>query len=271
MKEFTNKTVVITGGASGIGYSMAEAFGKRGANLVLGDVEGPALEKAVANLAPITTDVLAVKTDMRRPEEVEALADQAADRFGATHILCNNAGVGHGGLVSELSLDDWRWVLDVNLYGVIHGIHSFLPRMLEMDEPTHIVNTASMAGLVSMPGMSAYNASKQAVVAISETLAAECVDSKVGISVLCPGWVDTRINESRRNAPADHNLRPDSAESAEMETMLAELLRTGMKPADVAEEVITAIEEERLYILTHPDFMPAFEERVASIMACVRK
>jgi NAD(P)-dependent dehydrogenase (short-subunit alcohol dehydrogenase family) len=267
MNDFTDKTAVVTGAASGIGLALAEAFARRGARVVAADVEAAALDQAAEQLRAITGDVLAVRTDVRRPEEVEALADATRERFGNTHILCNNAGVGSGGLIETMSLDDWRWTIDVNLWGVIHGLHNFLPAMRASGEPCHVVNTASMAGLVSNPGMGVYNATKQAVVAISETLALECQGSNVGVSVLCPGWVNTRINESARNAPADHLLSQPSEEAIAMQNQITELLRAGLAPEAVAAAVVAAIEENRLYILTHPDFMPMFEARAAAILA----
>ncbi len=236
MNDFTDKTAVVTGAASGIGLALAEAFARRGARVVAADVEAAALDQAAEQLRAITGDVLAVRTDVRRPEEVEALADATRERFGNTHILCNNAGVGSGGLIETMSLDDWRWTIDVNLWGVIHGLHSFLPAMRASGEPCHVVNTASMAGLVSNPGMGVYNATKQAVVAISETLALECQGS-------------------------------NSEEAIAMQNQITELLRAGLAPEAVAAAVVAAIEENRLYILTHPDFMPMFEARAAAILA----
>src|SRR4051794_29088134 len=180
--------------------------------VVLADVEAGALAAAEKELRDSGAEVLAVRTDVSNGDEVDALAQAAVDAFGAVHVVCNNAGVGGGGLMQTLTTADWEWVLGVNLWGVIHGIRAFLPILLEQEE-AHVVNTASMAGLVSGPFMGPYNASKFAVVAISETLFKEMSMQglKVGVSVLCPGWVNTNIGDSERNRPA--SLRPDEADA----------------------------------------------------------
>jgi NAD(P)-dependent dehydrogenase (short-subunit alcohol dehydrogenase family) len=168
--------------------------------------------------------------------------------------------------MTELTLDDWEWVLEVNLNGVIYGIHAFLPRMRKSGEPCHIVNTASLAGLVYSPGMGPYNASKAAVVAISETLASECAGTNVGVSVLCPGWVNTRIDESERNAPAGINLSAPTPFAELVTGEVRKFLRTGLDPSNVAERVIAGIENGTLHILTHPEFMAMIEERFRQIL-----
>jgi NAD(P)-dependent dehydrogenase (short-subunit alcohol dehydrogenase family) len=266
VKDFARRVAVVTGGASGIGRALAEAFAARSMKVAIADVEGPALETAERELRERGADVMSVRLDVRDRGAVARLADDVYGHFGAAHILCNNAGVGHGGFMREVTLDDWEWVLDVNLKGVIHGIHAFLPRMLAASEPCHIVNTASVAGLVCAPGMGAYNASKYAVVAISETLALECAGTNVGVSVLCPGWVNTRIDESERNAPPGMNLTRTSPTVDMFKEEVSKLLRTGLPPAQIAERTIAAIENGSLYVLTHPEMMAMIEERFRQIM-----
>ncbi len=203
MQDFTGKVAVVTGGASGIGRGLARQFAAEGMRVMVGDVETDALETAVTDLATSGAEVEGVVTDVSDAAQVQALADAAIARFGAVDLVCNNAGVGGGGLSWELPLSTWEWVLGVNMWGVINGLRSFVPLLVQRPE-AHIVNTASVAGLVAAPFMGPYNASKHAVVAISETLHHELAmhAPHVKVSVLCPGWVNTNIADSSRNRPS---------------------------------------------------------------------
>lgn len=268
MKISQGQTAVITGGASGIGRAIAQLLAERGLSIVIADIETEALEKAESELSGLGVETLAVQVDVANPESVQQLAKRTLERFGAPDILVNNAGVGGGGPFHDLTLDDWNWVLGVNLNGVIHGMHYFLPAMREAGKPAHIVNTASVAGLVAEAWMGPYNASKFAVVAISETFAREYADGPIGISVLCPGFVNTRIGESGRNAPNDREITTPPAEMADV---IADLLTSGIEADVVAQRVIDGIENDALHILTHEDLMPAIEERFESIKAAAPK
>ncbi len=270
MKIESGQTAVITGGASGIGRAIADSLAKRGVSIVLADIEKDALDRAADEIRTTGVDVLPVEVDVSNSDSVAALATATLERFGAPHILCNNAGVGSPGVFHELTLDDWSWVLGVNLNGVIYGMHHFLPSMRQAGRPAHIVNTASLAGLAAESAMGPYNASKYAVVAISETFAREYAgsDNQVGISVLCPGFVNTRIGESGRNAPSNASV---SLPSAEMAEMLTSLLTSGLEPEQIAERVVDAIENDTLYILTHPDLLPLVEQRFEAILAAGAK
>jgi NAD(P)-dependent dehydrogenase (short-subunit alcohol dehydrogenase family) len=270
MKEFQGKVAVITGGASGIGRALAERCAKEGMKLVLADVEESALQQAASELRAAGTEVLALRTDVSKPEQVEALANEAFSTFGAVHLLFNNAGVGGGGQIPEATLSDWQWVLGVNLWGVIHGVQYFVPLMLKQDTESYIVNTASLAGLTTAPGMGMYNVSKFGVVALSETLYKELKmrEAKVGVSVLCPGWVNTRIADSSRNRPPELQ-KPEVPLTPEMETMqqfVRQLIENGKPPQEVADMVFSAIQEEKFYILTHPEMNPMIKNRMDSIL-----
>lgn len=248
--QLQGKVAVITGGASGIGLATAERFVRAGARVVLGDVEAEPLFEAVRQLEKDGADVLGVECDVRRYEDVERLRDEAVERFGTVHVVFNNAGVG-GGPTLDAPLELWRWVTAVNLDGVYHGIAAFTPLLLAQDEG-HVVNTASLAGLGGVPGMGPYCATKFAVVGLSESLCLELQlrGSKVGVSVLCPGFVRTRIAESRRNAPEDvRAVLP--GEPAEMEKFAAAAVAAGIDASVVADHVASAVEEGSFWILPH--------------------
>ncbi|MBM3138849.1 MAG: SDR family NAD(P)-dependent oxidoreductase [Chloroflexi bacterium] len=271
MREFTGRVAVVTGAASGIGRGLAERFAAEGMKVVLADVEEAALEAAVRDLRQREHDVIGVRADVSAQAAVEELRDRAYEAYGAVHVLCNNAGVaGGGGAAWESTPNDWAWVLGVNLWGVIHGVRAFVPRMLAQGEPGWVVNTASMLGLVSGGGGGPYGVSKHAVVRLTEGLYYDLRsrDAQIGCSVLCPGMIATNIIEAERNRPAalaDPAADDASArERARMRTETAQRFRAfGMPPDEVAEIVLDAIREERFYILTHPE---GIKDRVRSRM-----
>ena len=271
MRDLKGKVAVVTGAASGIGRAMAERFAREGMKVVLADVEEKPLGEAVEAIGKGGAEVVGVRTDVSKREEVETLARKTFDRFGAAHVLCNNAGVGGGGMTWDQSMSDWEWTLGVNLWGVIYGIRAFVPRMIEQGQG-HVVNTASVAGLVSAPGMGAYCASKHAVVTISECLFHElgfATGGKVKVSVLCPGWVKTNIIDAERNRPASLAREPGSKPTPQqqmMEAMLRQAVSNGMPPSHVADQVLAAIHEERFWILTHPEMKKAIEVRSRGIL-----
>src|SRR3954471_7231696 len=232
MNELEGKVAVVTGGASGIGRAVAERLAGEGMRLVIADVEEAALAETEKAFADKGAEVLAVRTDVSDGAAVDALRDQTLERFGAVHLIHNNAGVGSGGPIWTLTEADWAWVLGVNLWGVIHGIRAFVPLLVEQGEG-HVVNTASMAGLISTPMMAPYNASKHAVVTISETLHydLQLAGSPVRVSVLCPGVVQTRIHESHRNRPGGGAAEPEAGAFG----MISQLVAGGIEPATVAD------------------------------------
>jgi NADP-dependent 3-hydroxy acid dehydrogenase YdfG len=272
MKEFRDKVAVITGAASGIGRAMAERCAQEGMNVVLADVEEAVLAQTESEMKAAGASVLAVLTDVSRARDVETLARKTLNAYGAVHLLCNNAGVGAGSTAWESTINDWKWTLGVNLWGVIHGLQAFMPIMLEQDAESHIVNTASIAGLLPYQAGAAYHATKHAVVALSEKLYYDLAErgDKVKVSVLCPGWVRTRIMDSWRNRPAE--LQDGISElviTPEMEAVMKEYqqaVETGMSPDDVAEWVFQAIRDEQFYILTHPEFTPIVKARMEAII-----
>jgi NAD(P)-dependent dehydrogenase (short-subunit alcohol dehydrogenase family) len=262
MQQFEGRVAVVTGGASGIGLALARRFASEGMRVVIGDVEAPALDGAVAELKATGAEVEGVVTDVSEADQLQMLADTVLERFGAIHVACNNAGVGGGGLSWEAPLSTWEWVLGVNLWGVIHGVRSFTPILMQQDE-AHMVNTASMAGLIAGAMMGPYNASKHAVVAISETLHHELATAAphVHVSVLCPGWVNTKIYDAARNRPA--HLQADGGLPGDL---LRGILEQGMAPEEVAEKVLAAIRDERFWILTHDDVSDQWQNAVARRM-----
>ncbi|MFP5321614.1 MAG: SDR family NAD(P)-dependent oxidoreductase [Acidimicrobiia bacterium] len=262
-------TAVITGAASGIGLALARRAASAGMNVVLADVDEPGLEAAAETMAGAPDGgVEVVRCDVSDADAVAALADRAHDRFGTVELLCNNAGVGGGGPVAELDRKDWEWVLGVNLWGVIHGVSSFLPRMLDAGSPAHVVNTASMAGFFAPAGMAAYSVSKFGVVALSESMRAELAGTSVGVSVLCPGWVSTRIHESERSRPAALAVaRPDVGD--EMRDAVRQVIEGGLDPADVADRVFEAVAADRFWIFTHPEMVRATTARQEEVLAAL--
>jgi NAD(P)-dependent dehydrogenase (short-subunit alcohol dehydrogenase family) len=255
MRYFQSKVAVITGAASGIGRGLAEKCVREGMRVVLADIEKAPLQQVAEALSAQGARVLPVQVDVSQASEVEGLAEQAFSTFGGVHLLFNNAGVGAGTTVWNSSLTDWEWVLGVNLWGVIHGVHYFVPRMLAQNEECHIVNTASSEGVTLHSGLGVYRVSKFGVVALTETLAVELAEraAKIKVSMLCPEWVNTRIVDSDRNRPAAlRNEEPLSPESAAAVAFLRQAAAQGMPPSEVAEAVFDAIQQEKFYIFTHP-------------------
>lgn len=257
MQDVSGKVAVVTGGASGIGRAMAEAFRDAGMRVVIADVEQSALDATAQELG-----VYGHRVDVTDAAAMEALADDVRQRFGTCHLLCNNAGVGGGGRLEELTLKDWKWVIDVNLWGVVHGLQAFLPMMLANSDGGHVVNTASMAGLSPLPGAAPYSATKYAVVGISETMREELADSSVGVSVLCPGFVRTNIFTSQRNRPqALRNETKKSAARAVNDDMIKMVEQTAIDPRQVGAAVLAAVREDRFWIITHPELLEPYRQR----------
>jgi NAD(P)-dependent dehydrogenase (short-subunit alcohol dehydrogenase family) len=273
MRELAGRTAFVTGGASGIGFALGRAFAEAGMKVMLADIETDALAAAVTSLRDFG-EVRGVACDVAAPASVERAAEASYEAFGNVHVVCNNAGVGAGSGIDDISLDTWRWVLDVNLMGVLHGIRAFLPHIRGHGEGGHIVNTASMAGLQSGLGFSPYATSKFAVVAMSEGLAMELEPLGIGVTVLCPGFVRTRISESGRNRPERYGprRRPDPAGPAgALAARLAELSQSGLDPSVVAAQALTAIRENELYVFTHPQMRGQVDARFAAIQAALDK
>jgi len=272
MRDFDGKTAFVTGGASGIGLALGRAFAETGMKVMLADVEASALERALQSLRNHGNRVRGIRCDVADPDGVERAAQAAFDAFGNVHVVCNNAGVAAGGGIDNISIDNWRWVVDVNLMGVLYGIRSFLPHMLKHGEGGHIVNTASMAGMVNGMGFSPYAATKFAVVAMSEGLAMQLQPHGIGVSVLCPEFVRTRIGESGRNRPARYGETPPldpASPAAQVVAEIARRLEAGIDPKEVAARVLDAIRNEQFYIFTHPNMRQAVDGRFAAIQAAM--
>lgn len=276
MQKLNGKVAVITGGASGIGLAVARACANEGMKLVLADIEQPKLDVVAAEFDAQGVDVLPLIVDVSQFEQVQALAEKTLARFGGVHFLFNNAGVGGGGTTTwDTTIKDWEWTLNVNVWGVIYGVRVFTPIMLAQDEPGHIVNTASIAGLTSGPTMAAYRLSKHAVVSLSETmyLELEQMEAKVGVSVLCPAWVKTEIHKSERIRPKSLTNDTPTDYTQLSPLMQKQILSAGkavergISPNIVANHVIEAIKENRFYILTHPKFEGAIAYRMKDMLA----
>ena len=271
MKEFEGKTAVITGGASGIGYAIAERCANEKMNIVLADIETQALDKTKNLLETNGTPVLAVKTEVSNPEDIERLANKTIDAFGEVHLLFNNAGVFTPNTLWKYSIADWEWVLGVNLWGVIHGVRIFTPLMINQNTDCHIINTASMGGFTYDTYMSPYNVSKFGVVALSESLYLELVDqgSKIKVSVLCPGIVKTRLLESGRNRlSVSFELKDVSEKALELKDFFSEAMSSqeSLPSVEVVNKVFQAIKEERFYVFTHDYSFEPIRERMNNIL-----
>ena len=274
MRELRGKTAFVTGGASGIGLALGRAFAQAGMNVMLADIERDALTTAVESLRGVGPGVQGIVCDVTDPASLEQAAEASYKTFGRVHIVCNNAGVAAGGGIDNIELDTWRWVIDVNLMGVLQGVRTFLPHMLAHGEGGHIVNTASMAGLNSGLGLSPYSASKFAVVNISEGLAKQVSELGVGVTVLCPGFVRTRISESGRNRSERYGRVPTldpASEAGRLAARLADLGKLGMDPMEVAAKALAAIRDNKLYVFTHAgaEWRAEVKERFDTILTAM--
>ncbi len=275
MKEFKDKVAVVTGAASGIGRAIADRCAEEGMKVVLADINKEDLATAEAELTATGATVLTVPTDVSKAGDVEALARKTLEAFGGVHLLFNNAGVSMSGILWENTLADWEWVIGVNLWGVIHGVRTFVPLMLEQDTEGHIVNTSSGAGLTRGYNLGVYYITKHGVVALSETLQYELAHrgSKLRVSVLCPGLVKTRIGESGRNrpeelrnAPGERDKRERSLEDEQWMQLLFQGMQREIDPPEVADKVFDAIRDEKFYILTHPELKDRIRRRMEDIL-----
>ena len=270
MKELKGKVAVVTGGAGGLGRAMAMHFAREGMHVALADIDQASLDVTAAELRALGVQAIGIRTDVSKATEVDALAARVVTELGGVHVVCNNAGISPLGAAWENTLADWEWMLGVNLWGVIHGVRAFTPLLLAQDEG-HIVNTATVAGLINPPGSAMYNVTKHAVVALTETLFHDLAgrNSKVGCSVLCPAYVPTGIADSERSRPAAL-ANPGATKSAEQqarEDMLKKAVRSGRLSADdIGAAVLAAVKEERFYILTHPRIKGAIQARMEDIL-----
>jgi NAD(P)-dependent dehydrogenase (short-subunit alcohol dehydrogenase family) len=270
MKVFKDKVAVITGASNGIGFGIAQRCALEGMKVVLAGINYENLVQAEETLKTLGTKTLCVKTDVSKLSDIKALAQETIDTFDEVHLLVNNAGVGAGGTIWESTMADWEWVMDVNLWGVIYGVKIFVPLMLKQNTEGHIINTSSIAGLIPYHPAAPYQVTKQAVIALSENLhrSLENRNSKIKVSVLCPGWVKTRILDSERNRPLE--LRNEEVSNSEERKKFLEQARkeieAGMSIEEVADYVFRAIKKEQLFILTHREYDSILEKRFEEIL-----
>jgi NAD(P)-dependent dehydrogenase (short-subunit alcohol dehydrogenase family) len=267
MNELKGKTAVVTGAGSGIGRELALACAREGMAIMLADIDEAGMRETAAAIAPLGVRVESMRCDVAKPLEVEALAARAWERFGAVHLLFNNAGVAVAGPVWAATLEDWKWTLDINLMGVVHGVRAFVPRMLAQGGECHVVNTASVAGLVDIPGSGVYCVSKHGVVALSECLHHDLrvANANIGVSVLCPAYVNTGIGDSARNRPSELAATNPLAAPYE-EAVRQALLHGKISAADVARVTLDAVKAGRFYIITHEKIKAAIETRMRDIL-----
>lgn len=270
MEDVTNRVAVVTGAASGIGRGMAQSFAAAGMKVVLSDVEQGRLEVTFKELEASGADVHAVVCDVSRPEQVSALAEESLSRYGAVHVLCNNAGVGTEARPSwSAPIHDWNWVLGVNLMGVIHGVRSFVPRMIEQRSEAHIVNTASLAGLIYGEN-TIYSVSKFGVVGLSESLQLELARAghNINVSVLCPAWVNTNILDAGRNRPTNAPpVGPREPLHQVFANWVADQIAEGLDPRAVGDQVLDSIRKGRFYVFTHPEWQSLIEHRMKTVLS----
>ena len=273
MQELAGKTAFVTGGASGIGLALGRAFAEAGMKVMLADIEAEALAAAVKSLESFGR-VRSITCDVADPDSVACAAEASYEAFGNVHVVCNNAGVGARGGIDNISLENWRWVFDVNVMGVLHGIHTFLPHIRSHGEGGHFVNTASLAGISARQYFNPYGASKHAVVSMSEGLAAQLNPLGIGVSVLCPGFVRTHILQSERNRPARYGPKQSIEPGSQAAALLAQMtagIEAGIEPSKVAARVVAAIRENELYVFTHPGMRAVIEKRLNAILAAMDK
>jgi NAD(P)-dependent dehydrogenase (short-subunit alcohol dehydrogenase family) len=259
------RVAVVTGAAAGIGAGMARAFTEERMRVVLADVEEAPAAALARELRAAGGEALAVRADVTRPDDLEALAERTLAAFGAVHLLCNNAGVCQGGPLWEMTPGDWRWLLGVNLEGVVNGCRAFVPRLLAQGGAAHIVNTASIGGFVSGGLLGMYSATKYAVVGYTESLAQELEPRGIGVSVLCPGWTNTRLGDAARNRPAELGSAPAKLD------VIVPGMASGMDPLQVGRHVVRGVRENALYIFTHPEFRPLLEQRFERVLAALER
>jgi NAD(P)-dependent dehydrogenase (short-subunit alcohol dehydrogenase family) len=263
MDDLNGRVAVITGGASGIGLATARALAREGMHIVVADIEQAAIDRALPEIAALGVETLGVRTDVSKLADVQALADRTWERFGACHVLFNNAGVAISGPMAEMRHEDWEWLMRVNLWGPIHGVEVFVPRLIAQGQGGHVVSTASFAGLVANDGLGIYCVTKYGVVALMECLYRELSPHGIGASVLCPMRVETNIGSSARNRPDDLGgpMLPAADAEAEDRPQAGRII----SPDEVAPMVVTAIRQRRLYIVTHPESRPFVQSRFRRI------